>query len=96
MRLDELDQARLDEQESLRQLHIGRRLQAAVVDRPEPGAIQRHQPVAGPRRPGIDAQDDQAEAASAKTSSGISKLAVTRWTSSWSSRCSMRRRLERA
>ena len=42
------------------------------------------------RRPGVDAQDDH-PATSANTSSGISKFAVTRWTSSRSSRSSTSR-----
>ena len=45
--------------------------------------------------PWVDAQDDH-PATSAKISSGISKLAVTRWTSSRSSRSSMSRRFWRA
>jgi hypothetical protein len=82
MGLDEIDQAVLDEQQPLRQGHAGGRLQAAVVDGPQPAPGPFDQAIAGHGGPGVDAQDDQAVAASAKTSSGISKFAVTRWTSS--------------
>ena len=95
VRREELVDERVDRQESLRQRDIRRRLETAVVDLADTASGRLDDAVAQRGRPRVDAQDDH-PATSAKTSSGMSKLAVTRETSSRSSSSSTRRSAWRA
>ena len=91
--------ALVDEQQALRQRPVGDRLEAAVVDQARGGCPRaRRGRSRSARCPGRCPGRSRAAApaASARTSSGRSKLAVTRWTSSWSSSASIRRRFWRA
>src|SRR6266550_3321661 len=91
----ELVEQAVDCKEPLRHRQVRRCGQTAVVDCPEPAAGPFDDPVTERRCPRVDPEDDH-PATSAKTSSGMSKLAVTRWTSSRSSSSSTRRSAWRA
>src|SRR6185503_10105774 len=95
VRGDQLVDERVDREQALGQARVGRGLEAAVVDLAHAPARRFDDAVSESRGPRVDAQDDH-PATSANTSSGMSKLAVTRETSSRSSSCSTRRSAWRA
>ena len=86
---------RVDGQQPLGQRRSGLVVETAVVDLAQPSAGPFDDPVAQRGGPRVDPEDDH-PATSAKTSSGMSKLAVTRCTSSRSSSSSTSRSAWRA
>src|SRR5262249_26352441 len=92
---DQLVDQRVDGQQPFGQRDVRRGGQAAVVDLPEASTAPLDDPVAKSGRPRVDPEDLH-PATSAYTSSGMSKLAVTRWTSSRSSSSSTSRSACRA
>ena len=77
MEREELVDQRVDRQQPLGERQVRARRQAAVIDLAQPAAGPFDDPVAQRGRPRVDPEDDH-PATSAKTSSGMSKLAVTR------------------
>ena len=92
---EQVVEERVDREQPLRHRQVRARLETAVVDRAKLPAVPFDDAVAECRCPRVDPEDDH-PATSANTSSGMSKLAVTRWTSSRSSSSSTSRSAWRA